>query len=179
MLQSINTSASLLDFCCHQLTGFLHLSQSQHIGQYIRKRFYRSVQITGRECETIGIYVIGIRCPCLIVKNRNIYTHNVLHVFHQRNFLFRCHQSLAQSLLGHTGLGNDKVDIGLSDPFFHFQPECHVFADKIQEFAHKLIALILQKSVALDGRDQLGFKPRQLHSGWIYLFGCQVSSLLS
>ena len=47
MLQRIDAAAGLFDLLGHQLAGFFHFGQAQHIRQDLRQRLYCAVQIAG------------------------------------------------------------------------------------------------------------------------------------
>ena len=77
VFQSVYTTSGLFDLITHQLAGFLDLRQFQHIRQDICQRFDRIIQIAGRECKAIGIYIVGVRRLGTVGEIRNIYTHDV------------------------------------------------------------------------------------------------------
>ena len=169
MLQGVYTTPCFFDLRSHQLTGFFHFCQSEHIRQDICQRFYRSVQITGGKSKTIGIDIVGIRGSCFVFKNRNIHTHDILFAGFQIDFLLGSHQGSVQSLLRHSGFCNDKIGVGTSDTSLYFFTQLHVLAHQIQELSHQLVPLILQKLMATDCSHQLLFLLRKLHTGRIHL----------
>ena len=178
MLKRVDPAAGLLDLGRHQLAGFLRLRQLQHIRQHLRQGVHRAVQVAGRKCEAVGVDVVLIRGPGVVIEHRDIHAHHVLAALFQDHLLLRSHEGGAEGLLRHARLGENEVSVRAADALLHLQAELHIEPDKIQEFAHQLIPLVLQQPVTLDRSLELLLQARQLHSGWINLCTGHLRSLL-
>ena len=180
MLQRVYTASGLLNLGSHQLAGLLHLRKPEHIRQDVRKRFHRSVQVAGCKGKAVGVDIVGVCCPGLCVKHRNVDAHDILLSHLQAHLLLRRHQRRVERGLVHARSGDDKILVGSQYPSLHLLAEGHVLPGKIQELPHQLITLILEELVPPPSCDKFLFRFCKLHAGRSDLCRCHMlSSLLS